>query len=335
LSLKKGGYQMNFTKKILMTISVLIVMSCLLIVPCIAQVLSSQTFLVIPTQNSVFDVPPTFSLFPSQAPVFNFAFPPLINTTPQFFFPQQGFNLNFPFAAGQSTNSKSNSLKTSSEVTANDTKLINRLLELMPTNAEVYKYQENAKIAFVNFYSDMNNCEYIDGYLQVSDGMFKYAPGPPERPGPMGYLYINIDDWCEGDSRYGFANFELESLSISPDFRSAYAKGQGIIYWESPWYPYPPPQPLPEEFTIEVTWTGENMVVSGHNNFRSSNGGVRTIIHACGKTRFATVTGTVTGETFEFELEAPPIEPPPPPYPPYPYAGIGRNRAGFISISKP
>jgi hypothetical protein len=143
----------------------------------------------------------------------------------------------------------------------------------------------------------------------------------------------SVDDVCSYQT--GTATFELTSLSISNDLSSAYAYGQGILIWDQLSSRQLPPD---EEIEIEIIWTSEAMISSGHNDFRASYGDIRTHMHSSGPFRYATATGLIKGETFKIEVKPPPPpEPYPFPYPaPYPYynalATIGRSQHGAISI---
>lgn len=217
------------------------------------------------------------------------------------------------------------------------------VLMLISGSAEAVtmKFQTSGKYAFVDFFND-SNAQVTSGFLQVSEEMLKYAPGSPVRPGPMGFLTINIenltdnddDDNCYGydcyDYKWGTATIELTSFEVSGSLRSATAEGKGTLIWEQPYYypydpnyypydpylpypPYPYPYPLPtEEVTIKITWTGDSDVTSGHNNMRSTYGDMRMHMHSSGTFRYATATGLIKGETFEIEVKPPP---PPEPYP--------------------
>jgi hypothetical protein len=210
--------------------------------------------------------------------------------------------------------------------------------------AVTMKYQSSGRFAFVDFFND-SNCQMISGFVNVSEEMFKYAPGSPVRPGPMGFLTISIDNWCDNDDdddygygKWGTATLELTRFRVSGNLRSASAEGKGTLIWNQPYYypyppppypppvipplpPYPPPPP-PEEVVIKIIWTAESDMSSGHNNLRSTYGNIRTHMHSSGTFRYATATGLIKGETFEVEVKPPP---PPDPYPtpipepPYPY----------------
>ncbi len=238
--------------------------------------------------------------------------------------------------------------------------------------AVTLKFQSSGKYAFVDFFND-SDVQMISGFVQVSDEMYKSAPGSPVRPGPMGILTIFIENReYPYNLNYilGTAIIELTSFKISGPLRSASAEGKGTLIWEKPYYypydpyyppdpnlipPYPPPYPPPpppEEVTIIITWTGESDMTSGHNNFRSTYGDMRTHFHSSGTYRNATATGLIKGETFEVEVKPPPppepypipvpiedpedpIYIPPYPYPaPYPYAIIGKSKSINMFIDK-
>ncbi|MGA1865483.1 MAG: hypothetical protein ACMUHX_10510, partial [bacterium] len=72
----------------------------------------------------------------------------------------------------------------------------------------------------------------------------------PVRPGPMGFLTINIENWSDNDDdcygydcyeyKWGTATIELTSFEISGSLGSACAEGKGTLIWEQPYYyPYP------------------------------------------------------------------------------------------------
>ncbi|MGA1841627.1 MAG: hypothetical protein ACMUIU_13475 [bacterium] len=209
-----------------------------------------------------------------------------------------------------------------------------------PDPNKVYKtnYIVSGKNASLN-YNTEGECEEIFVFLQISEYMVKHMSDVsyPPPTGPMGFLDIEIWNWCDDKEKWGYAQIELTSFSISENLRSAFAEGKGTLEWED----QNNEEPITEEVTINIKWTGESAVSSSRVNFRSRftafNSDFRMHLHSSGISRYGSAKGLIKGETFEIEVDAPFY--PPNPYTAFPYyyglnATIDKSDTGSITIEK-
>lgn len=227
------------------------------------------------------------------------------------------------------------------------------------------KYQSSGENASTYFSGRIRDGLTISGSLIISENMIKSGAGAPDRPGPMGFLTLDIINPETGEIRWGMGEISLSEFDIANSLKNAIAKGTALVEfmnWYDPYLPppdelikpYPPteppidpppvpvdpiipvvPYPVPtyEFVEFDVTWTGTGDIMTGHNTSNTTYQDLRIHSRSIGRYVDATTAGTIKGETFSLNLE--PVIYPDPYYYYYPLSTIAKSKDGYMIISKP